>query len=184
MKIRELLEGFTSVLYHATDINSAIGIMRENKFILRPIPGTTVDRTEVTIENGRETFSTEQKDLKKYKYRMSFSRVFRNDFLVTENLNAVFEIDGRELGYNYKGTQHRYNRKANLLYYNEAEDRLLSKKKEIPNADRYIKKLHIFHPVKKIPNLLDDAIERVDYPIFIYREYKDFLNRRNGEKVN
>lgn len=114
---------------------------------------------------------------------MSFSRMYYNDYMKDRRSYAVFEVDGKKLSQNYKGEQYRFNKDISLMYYNEAEDRILSDKKEVLNADKYIKALRILFPFKGIPEGLEECLEKIDYPVFLFRKKEDFMNRTNGEKL-
>lgn len=132
-------ESISNICYHFCDLDSLWGICNTNKFIL-----TSVNT------NGRDKELSKQGDYF-YPYYMCFSRTYSSKVgypkMRMSNSNSWklgivrIEIDGDRLNYNFKGKAVNYS-KNNINDF-EYEDRLLSEKPFINNANLYIKRIDI-----------------------------------------
>lgn len=133
-----LQEGISPILYHVTYMGNLRGILETDKFKLTPDIGTQADKNI-----GHKTKI----------YYLSTSRHKLGGYgLVVGNGSTNIVLDGIKLGQRYSGNPVDYwgpefnavnPRKA------EAEDRIYSDNRFIPNATSYIKEVHMFIDVKR-----------------------------------
>lgn len=192
MKLRNLLEGLSDTLFHATYLDNAVEIISTNSFIL----SLSID----SVLRSR----------KEKKYYMSTARSQNSSYIrsILKIGGAVFELDGRKLSQNYYGTpvdfrsgvshQERINKslvngkrnalsKDKFLYYFEHEDRLYSDKERIDDFGKYIKAVHIFTLKKSSDAISLPTLKKIktSYPIYRYKKLEDILslNTRKAEKL-
>lgn len=209
ISLKELIvEGFSSILYHATYLSNAISILDSNKFILTNVVGTSAE------------------DQKKF-YFMSFARSMTSGYSSFENpkLGVVyFKINGSKLGNRYKGAPIDYWQYGKsgpttpeMQRKMEAEDRLFSDKPYVPNATSYIDEIYVFigkieykrnWDIKSSEFGTFETIEqletnippnhqsnirklillskRLDIPIYLYYTKSDLFtnNKKNSVKLN
>lgn len=129
MKIKELFEGISPVVFYARGVISALDILSSNTIRMSP-----------TFTKGMEAHP-------KYNYYLSTSRT-RTGKYHADNMNysVLFELDGRSLSNTMAGSPVDYwgedFRKASGGAY-EQEDRIFSNSPEIKNAIKYINRIDI-----------------------------------------
>ena len=132
-----LNEGLSPVLYHATQLQNAVNILRDNTFNLTNAVGLKAERG---IQN-------------KF-YFISFARSLTSGYSYFENPQkglVYFKIDGDKLGNRYKGLPVDYwsspiETERSLIRQKsmENEDRVISDSPEIPNASSYIQEIYVY----------------------------------------
>lgn len=132
MKVQQILEGISEILYHYTRLNGLTEILKTGEFRLTPDLGTDVEKVN------------RQKD-KIYYGSFSRSRVGRYHYPIVDVQQGatIIVVDGRKLqadGYtgapmDYWGWGGNQN--------DEMEDRVYSKQSTIPNFLKYIREVHI-----------------------------------------
>ena len=130
MKITELTEGISDVVYHVTQHDNALSILKSNSFQLRP---TFAKKTERDVAKRKNNL-----------YYMSTARN-KNSRYIQDNGGIVFKLDGTRLRQRYSG--------AGIDYWGasfrdiepntEQEDRIFSQEPEIANARKYIDAIDI-----------------------------------------
>lgn len=129
-------EGFSPILYHATRLDNAVGILRDNVFRLTNTVGLRAER-----------------GIQKKFYYMSFSRSMTSGYYLfrTPHVGLVyFKINGDALGRRYKGIPVDYwsmpdgERRSDVISSMENEDRLVSDSPEVPNASSYIEEIYVY----------------------------------------
>lgn len=125
MKIKNLLEGLSPILYHTTSIKSALTIMNNNQFLLS------------SDNSGRES------DISggSIRFWMSTARSMRNSFSVRIPDSITFILDGTKLSSRYSGGPTDYFSGTvgkTGPQYDEMEDRIYSASRSIPKALNYI----------------------------------------------
>lgn len=125
MKILNILEGISPVVYHTTSIENAHKILKSNTFRL----SSDMASRESDFSNGSS------------KYWMSTSRSFRNSFSDNMPTSITFEMNGTTLSHNHSGKPVNYF--AGNPDNNEMEDRVFSNKRHISNASRFMSKLFL-----------------------------------------
>ena len=204
MKLKFLLEGISSTVYHTTNLEALFKILESNTFKLadpKVIKKLDPDATDTKINKGLYSMSLSRSKAGGFQ-KSSYDRYSNVSTLVT------LVLDGRKLGETIKGkpvhfwsiasdggkTGHFSNSKRE--YYDEQEDRIFSKKPIIPNAKSYIKSIHILFLEKNKEGIyslfLKKAEERIEklvkenqsIPIYLYKNKKDMLLLRNGKRLN
>jgi len=174
VKEKYIIAGLSPILYHSTSIKNAVSILQENNFRLSTWLGTPSDLTKNT--NKLWYLSTSRRKGAYGGY-------------------VVFVLDGNKLSHNYKGMPVDY-WGTNFIDVDEAEDRILSDKPTIPNADKYIKEIHVnwytvgdpdWKPYiyKNFRNLYLLA-KKYNIPIYWYEDEKAFklLNKNKTKKFS
>lgn len=130
-KFKQILqEGLSDVLWHKTGINNAIRILTTDTFKLSTSLGTSADQT------GNRAFF------------FSTARSPQSSFFKLNNNFVVLKLDGRKLGYNYKGTPVGYWGDKSPER-NEMEDRIVHTKPVIPKASSYIEEIRVLLPTNE-----------------------------------
>jgi hypothetical protein len=163
-----LVEGGTSILYHFTNPSRLVNILNLNKFYLTP------------------TISTKSEKSKGKMYFMSFSRTksTRHGYGTQFNReDAVrIKIDGQRLGYNYKIMPIDYWQYPKTPKFmkqgsgDEMEDRVVTNKDEITNANKYIISIDIYVGEKGVDNEILIKAKELGIPINYFNNSKDFAN--------
>lgn len=177
-----LFEEVSAKVFHITHPSRVINILKTNKF-------------ELSKSETPNSSNSVNVNLKKYSYYMSTARNMQSDFIKTSmdySINpTVLELDGKKLSQNYKAKPHDffsrpfYNKEKKKFSQNkmtsshEAEDRIYSQKKTIPNARKYIKAIHVGdkeeNMSEKTKKLLKSLKENSGgIPVYFYKEMKDF----------
>jgi len=131
MRVAELFEGISDIVFHRTGFNNLIQILEKNQFELRP---TFAKRSEQETTRKR-----------KDRYFMSTART-KNSKYISDSRTPVLTLDGRKLKQNYSGYGMDYFgpsfREFDGGNY-EQEDRIFSENPNIPNAKKYILQIEI-----------------------------------------
>jgi len=172
MKLKQLTEGLSSVLYHTTFLKNVASILETDEFRLTP-----------SFKNSAE-FRIGSKKL----FFLSTSRAKDNDYNNTKFANAFFSdeiacilvLDGKALSNNYSGNPVDYWQTYDKKYLSkktEMEDRIYSDKPIIPNAKRYIREIHVLFKDGEI-SLRDRKyvieLKKSGIPIWLYDEEYTF----------
>lgn len=187
-----IIESLSPTVYHATKFNVVRAILSNDVAKLSHIKKSGLVYTVV--------------DTKKYPYYLSCARTMNSGyfrkFLLSENL-LVLELDGGKLSQNYKGKAVNWFGAMNInprnkvfFYTDEAEDRLYSKNKEIPNFKKYIKAIHSMNiETTKEPESgrihrvgMEEPLRRLkevagNIPIYMYNNKKDYLVLRKDKAI-
>lgn len=180
MRLQELLnEGLSPVLYHSTHFNNIKKILNSNSFRLTPDLGTDSEA------------SSRKKD-KIYYLSTARSKAGEYHFPASDySLSGMFVLDGKKLqSRGYSGSP--------LDYWagfpsdakkNEMEDRIFSRKPTIPNANEYIKELHIMLGYKNTKDVHQSDARKIHFlarqlgiPVYFYTDPKafDLLNKHKS----
>lgn len=168
-------EGLSKILYHRTELDNALNILKTNEFKLTPNLGTSSDQ------------------LHKEVYYLSTSRTPGNEYnFVSKDTEwaALLKLDGDKLAQRFKGNPVDY--WGQLKRRSEAEDRVVSKNPKIPNARDYILEIH-FMVIPESKHMGGSKMEwyrlqlyktakQLEIPVFVYNNPKDFklLNKPNA----
>lgn len=137
MKVQDICEGLSPVLFHATMPDVALKILDGNVFKLS---SSLAKPTERGMSNKHFYMSTTRSRAGSYHYSQGSSQPLGR-------IAVIFKLDGRKLSsvagggaVDYWGADFRKLDPKN----NEMEDRLISDKPEIENADKYILSVELF----------------------------------------
>lgn len=205
MRLRELInERITSSVFHITSTQNLVDIL--NSDILR------------FSKSANSELGDRQHDKKKYPFYLSLARSINSGYIKTgiNYKKTIIEFDGEKLSANHKGkpvgwihnnSYEERKKKAKRLdrtsvggsgnksyealfhSFDEAEDRLYSKKKEgLSNVIQYIKAIHILHFEREkdigfYSQILKKTGDKV--PVFVYFDRKDILskNKRKAKQL-
>lgn len=146
-------EGLSPVLYHATRLNNAVSILRDNAFHLTNTIGLRAERS-----------------IQKKFYYMSFSRSMTSGYYLFQSPYVglvYFKINGDALGKRYKGFPVDYwstpngERDKETLSRMENEDRLVSDSPEVPNATSYIEEMYVYLGGTKSEYIRDEEVSMI-----------------------
>lgn len=164
MRMSQILEGISSVLYHGTSLKKLASILDSNQFRLVP-----------EIAAGEVKFN-QRKD-SDYMYFLSTARTKQSEF--TRATEAIIRLDGRKLAQNYSGAP--VNFFGDKSEMDESEDRIYSSKPVIRPASRYITGIEFhsmfgtFSPTEKL--IVQTALTR-GIPIKVYDSRKDMASNQ------
>lgn len=182
MKLSDLTEGLSDILYHGTSIKEGANIILMNKFILKL---NSPEERHTPAPSGKYYF-------------LSTSRSRFNSFAEEHVLPLTFVLDGKTLSHNYKGKPAVYKLADkdetfdDTIYTREFEDRIFSDKPYIENAKKYIKEIHIhFNNLKTVDDYHDETqIKYIKFiknnankPVYIYTDSNDYLHQRKSKAV-
>ena len=175
-----VLAGISPILYHTTSTGAVVGILRTDRFELKPSEGTHV-------EEG----------IKAHTYYLSTARTLMSKYLRANDYPgySILVLDGRKLAANLKGAPVDYwgpDMRMNGENF-ESEDRIFSDSPFIEQAHKYITAVHsLIDPVKlqerDRQNLfqlqLKARLRKI--PIFFYDNRKAFslLDERRAITLN
>lgn len=126
------MEGLSPVLYHSTDMNKLIDILKSNEFHLVPDIGT---KSDAEHRQADKIYYMSTARTKTGKYHYPAGKYSRG--------NVLIELDGRKLGADYSGKAVDY--WQDNPERSEQEDRIFSKQPKIPNASKYITSIHMLY---------------------------------------
>ena len=179
---KELLTEGSSILYHATYVEYAHLILKDNKFRLT-FSGAT--GSEDVISHGKYFYlSTSRTKYGRYAGGSDFDKPGSS-----VSYNCTMVLDGQKLAYNekikpvdYWGPEFAKAGRESGVSSDETEDRLVSNKPEIKNASKYIKEIHCYiRPEKELGqdryytfirecgNLNKEA-GKLNIPIYFYKD--------------
>lgn len=174
MKIQQILEGISQILYHSTRAPGFERIMTDNQFQLTPDLGSQLERG---FRKGSK---------KLYYFSTSRSRTGAYHYPTKEYSTGtvLFVLDGRKLmADGYTGQALDYWADPEMPTYadnDEMEDRIYSTRPVIPNASKYITAVHIYYnpsvnaaSAKTAPAQLRAgalAAKRAGIPTYVYTD--------------
>ena len=174
MKLIQLFEAISPVVYHKTTIKNAYNILKEDRFKLVTSIGVS---PEGVLDSKRKKFDS---------YYMSTARVRSNTFFDYEYSTVVFNLNGRKLSQRYHGKPVNY-WGADMFKF-ESEDRIYSSNPYIKPASKYIEEIHVYisdndviisslsKPFGKL--LLMAKKKRI--PLYLYHQYSDFIKQHKS----
>lgn len=182
MRIQQILEGISQVLYHSTRAPGFGKIMTDDQFQLTPDLGSQLERG---FRQGKK---------KLYYFSTSRSRTGAYHYPTKEYSNGtvLFKLDGRKLmADGYTGAPLDYWADPEMPTYtdnDEMEDRIYSTKPVIPNAVKYITEIHIYYnpdinAATTAPASLRQgaiAAKRAGIPVYVYTD----INAYNALKTS
>ena len=173
-----LSEGLSDILYHFTWADHLVNILKTNKFATSSNLGSNADSWK---DKGRFYFFSTQrtKGMSGYGSRHG---------------NVAIVLDGRKLNYNFKGQATDYwnwstkmadyktkSDYINALKSEENEDRIVTNKPYIDNANKYIIEIHVWAKYDDRPYVSNDAMETIlaycksyNIPVFFYDDENNF----------
>lgn len=171
MKLKEAIqldEGFSPVLYHGTDFNSFMNILKNNQFRLSPAFTKEIEA--------------------KYSNKLYYMSAARNRSAPYHRdpiqPSVLLILDGRKLSSRFSGLPMDYwgpeMRKINPTGF-EQEDRIVSDKPAIDNAMSYVRQVDIYHDPMKFANKNKAvfsayvALRRANIPVRIYEDRNDWV---------
>jgi len=173
--------GLSSILYHYTTLKNAVSILVQKEFRLEKMENT----------EALEFVST--KDDKPF-YFLSTSRSKTGGYHANQISGVIFVLDGIALGHNYKGQSvdffHQYpkERPTDHRQQDEMEDRILSHKAVIPNANKYIKEIHLPLGSVSTRGFLENKMEyhatHLKIPLYLYENEQDWLNLNKKKAID
>jgi len=131
VRVTDLFEGISDIVFHRTVFTNLIGILKTDQFELRPAFAKPIE----------QEYTKKKTDL----YFMSTART-KNSKYISDSGTPVLTLDGRKLKQNYSGYGMDYYgpswREIDRGQY-EQEDRVFSQKPNIPRARNYILMIEI-----------------------------------------
>lgn len=185
IKLKTLLLESTDNLYHYTGVSEIRDILKTNTIKLTYSHGT---RAELEYQRGRPFyFSMSREKVGRY-VRGSSSR----DKLYPNNWYSIIELDGRLLSNNYKIVPVDYWQSGRDR--SESEDRLVSYKNTIPNANKYIKGIHVYVNLEDLKKR-DKRVLHIMYemnkeakdkniPLYYYTDPNAYMQLRTSKSVD
>lgn len=178
--LRETLikEGASSVLYHFTNVRNLINILSTNTFNLTTNIGTTSDK--IGADKSYYMSFTRTKSV-----IQGYGRGFRFNGAVR------IKLDGQKLSQNYKIKPVDYWQYPKTLYImkqlsgDEMEDRLVTDKDEIVNANKYIISIDILITKDNTVNQkLIDLAKDLNIQLYFFNDEKDFASGLTQRAIN
>jgi hypothetical protein len=173
-----LTEGLSNILYHFTHASNLISILKSNKFATSTNLGSTADSWK---DKGRFFFFSTQRTKGMAGYGSHHGTV-------------AIVLDGRKLNYTFKGDatdywnwstkMADYKNKSdyiNALKSEENEDRIVTNKPYIDNANKYIIEIHVWakdgdRNYVSLPSMeaIVSLCKSYNIPVFFYIDEKDY----------
>ena len=182
-----LQEGLTDILYQYRSPHTILKILQKDSFYPSVGFGTP---SEVDINKG-------------YKYYLSFARNLRGTYHQQGKMAAYMVLDGRKLGYRFKGSAVDYWQWGHDVKKTEVEDRLFTNKPVIKDANQYIESIHISIPIemksstsdKVYPNQyrttqietlkeLDAEAKKKEIPIYFYDDIGAYRMKNTKKAIS
>jgi len=186
--INLLKEGgvISPLLYHVTNVNRVLSILKNNQFMLTPTIGTDSD----------------ERHQKKF-YFLSTSRIKYGGYVRSLNKRGLvnLELDGKKLGNKYKSINVDYwggsfrdtaweqGNYQKFLRYNENEERIVSDDPYIKPATKFLNSIHV--NVENVENYRDNTKRKLaeleseaknkNIPIYFYDDFDDFKIQNTKE---
>lgn len=166
MKLNELLtEKISGVVYHYTNLPNAVEVLSSGNFALSHIVGSRLE-TGVSAE--------------KYPYYMSLTRSLTGDFHQSASSGVMFNINGDYYNQRFRGGavdwHYGSSRKSGA---GELEDRIFSKKSEIP-AIPAITAVHVLYnpadPSEDVKTIISLA-EKNKLLVYVYKDSKLWIRQ-------
>jgi len=169
-----LTEGLSDILYHFTYTSSLLSILKYNKFATSTNLGSTADSWK---DKGRYYFFSTQRTKGMSGYG-------------SHHGNVAIVLDGRKLNYIFKGfatdywnwskKMKDYSNKSdyiNALKSSENEDRIVTNKPYIDNANKYIIEIHIMISENEDKDRvveIESLCKNLNIPVFFYTDNNSF----------
>jgi hypothetical protein len=180
-----LSEGLSDILYHFTYTTNLINILKHNKFATSSNLGSNADQWK---DKGRFYFFSTQRT----KGMSGYGR---------HHGNVAIVLDGRKLNYTFKGSPSDYwnwstkrsdyksiGDYTQALQSEENEDRIVTNKPYIDNANQYIIEIHIFiipeHNDKETINQIVTLCNGYSIPIYFYLDENNFKLQNKSKTVD
>lgn len=187
MRIRQILEGISQIVYHSTRAPEFKKIMTSDQFQLTPDLGSSLERG----------FRKGQKKLFYFSTSRSRTGAYHYPTKEMSNGTVLFKLDGRALmAAGYSGSPLDYWADPEMPTYadnDEMEDRIYSTKPVIPSASKYITEIHIYYnPDDSRPGLAGAlragalAAKRAGIPVYVYDNirYYNSLNPQGRADIS
>lgn len=163
MRLRQLTERVSSIIYHSTGIGTLLNILEQDRFRLTPDFGTSAERDR--RQRGRG-------------YYMSTSRSPINDYHYTRSGgNCLIVLDGDLINrHGYIGGPIDY---WGGIHNDEMEDRIYHAKPHIPHATEYITAVHAMpnmqYPERTARNISElrkcyILLKKAGIPLYVYTD--------------
>lgn len=175
-----LAEAISDTVYFTASVRDLKDIIVTNRYILTTIVGD--GGTEVGTRSGRNQYGD-------YWYYMSVARSPSSSYFTNP---GYFELDGRKLGYRYKGKAVDYwgdPKDGNWMKKDEKEDRIFTNEPVIKDFRQYIRAVHLLWDERfDLPDVDTDeykseyraliyACKRAGVKIYVYDSPTDHLRR-------
>lgn len=169
MRVEDLIEMASPIVYHATQTRSAYEILKSNKFRLSI---AVWSQAELAMMPGNDKL-----------FYLSTSRMRFASYSSELRHETILELDGRALSSRYSARAVDYNSvvgHSDELAGFEAEDRIYSRDPEIKNARRYIKSVHVYYMKERHRLIRRIALEslRNGIEFYAYSDTRDLLSMR------
>jgi len=172
VRVEEIFEGISNVLFHGTSIEAAASILKRNEF--RLIPELATGEFKM---NGRRN--------SEYVYFMSTARTKQSDF--TSKTEVIFRLDGRKLSANYTGSPVSFFGDKSAM--DESEDRIYSMNPTIKRASQYITAVEMYSMFGSFDDTESFIIQtsmKMGIPVRVYDSKEDMASNQrpwSEEKV-
>ena len=180
-----LSEGLSDILYHFTYTSHLINILKYNKFATSSNLGSNADSWK---DKGRFYFFSTQRT----KGMSGYGR---------HHGNVAIVLDGKKLNYTFKGSPTDYwnwstkrsdyksiGDYTQALQSEENEDRIVTNKPYIDNANQYIIEIHIFiipeHNDKETINQIVTLAGNYNLPVYFYLDENNFKLQNKSKAVD
>jgi len=180
-----LSEGLSDILYHFTYIPHLRNILKYNKFATSTNLGSSADASK---DKGKFFFFSTQRT----KGMSGYANHHGN--------NVAIVLDGRKLNYSFKGFATDYwnwSKKrsdynsigdyTNALQSKENEDRIVTNKPYIDNANNYITEIHVLifpeHNNQEGVNEIISSCKNLNIPVFFYLDENSFKLQNKAKAI-
>lgn len=161
MRISQISEGISNVLYHGTTLEGIASILDKDEIRMSPV----ITRGEVTMNKRKNA---------QFMYFLSTARTKMSDF--TRYTEAIIRLDGRKLAQNYSGSPVDYFDNGPV---DESEDRIYSHTPTIKQASRYITGIelavHGSNTLDPTQSFIVQAAHRRGIPVKVYKYDTDMI---------
>jgi len=192
MKLQDLFEGISPILYHYTFVEGLYGIIKDNSFKLRSYFGV----------RGEKESGSKRKKIKVFYFSTARHKLGGFQQLLGKSEKGTGEVmlvlDGRKLGQKYEGHSVNYfsagysfGSSVKSPAEKEAEDRIFNDKPRIPKANKYIKEVHIaLYNQDKSPIILSKLrkalikLKKFNIPYWLYDNKQAFKLLNKNKSIN
>lgn len=184
-----LFESVAPIVYHNTNLTNAASILKNNEFIL-----------STSTKNDHKLNGVKIRPFYLSTSRIKYGGFARNIYGGYARNRSVVNLvlDGNKLNQKYKGVpvdylkhvdtrknlppEEREKQRNDILAYDENEDRVLSYKRTIEPASKYIKEIHvlignlqndpIYDPINLIEfiKIIEQKAKNLNIPVFFYTD--------------
>jgi hypothetical protein len=177
----ELLTEGLGVVYHATELQEAVSIMKSNCFDLSPVIGSDV---EVNLSKGKYYYLSTMRTITGRYMMMPGSTTPKHD--------VYFELDADALSNTLKSTPVDY--WDSDPTFSESEERYLSNDDKVCPADKYIIGIHVFidkyslerpeYTKTYLTYLYELNMYSRNVPVYYYTDIQKYLTRKGGVDID